>query len=57
MTMARGSIFKHVLTEGDKILLSFASATDKGIYVLVQNYGRCISSPSSVCGQLTKKPY
>ena len=34
------SLVKHLLTEGDKIVLSFAASLyDQGVYALAQNYG------------------
>jgi oligosaccharide translocation protein RFT1 len=40
MTMTWQSIIKHVLTEGDKLILSwFSPLQDQGGYALAVNYG------------------
>lgn len=39
-TMTKQSLLKHVLTEGDKMLISILStAEDSGVYAFVVNYG------------------
>ncbi|RKP05550.1 Rft protein-domain-containing protein [Thamnocephalis sphaerospora] len=44
ITFAKQSVLKHVLTEGDKILMSlFCTAHDQGIYAFVVNYGSLIA--------------
>lgn len=41
MTMTKQSLLKHVLTEGDKMLISaLSNDADQGIYAFVVNYGR-----------------
>lgn len=41
MTMTKQSLLKHVLTEGDKMLISvLSSAEDRGVYAFVVNYGK-----------------
>jgi oligosaccharide translocation protein RFT1 len=41
MTMTKQSLLKHVLTEGDKMLISVLSNdADQGVYAFVVNYGR-----------------
>ncbi|KAI9598702.1 Rft protein-domain-containing protein [Syncephalis fuscata] len=43
-TFAKQSILKHLLTEGDKILMSlFCSPYDQGIYAFVVNYGSLVA--------------
>ena len=38
------SFVKHLLTEGDKIVLSFAASLyDQGVYALAQNYGSLVA--------------
>lgn len=38
--MTKQSLLKHVLTEGDKMLISVLSTdSDKGVYGFVVNYG------------------
>lgn len=38
--MTKQSLLKHVLTEGDKMLISILStAEDSGVYAFVVNYG------------------
>ena len=40
MVLTLQSVFKHALTEGDKIVLSAASNLyDQGVYALAHNYG------------------
>lgn len=40
LTMTAQSVFKHVLTEGDKFILSWISPLqDQGGYALAVNYG------------------
>lgn len=40
VTMTKQSLLKHVLTEGDKMLISILStAEDSGVYAFVVNYG------------------
>ena len=40
LTMTAQSLFKHVLTEGDKFILSWASPLhDQGGYAIAVNYG------------------
>lgn len=44
-TMTWQSIVKHVLTEGDKFILSwFSPLQDQGGYALAVNYGGCIDT-------------
>lgn len=39
--MTKQSFLKHVLTEGDKMLISvLSSMQDRGIYAFVVNYGK-----------------
>ncbi|KAI8381124.1 Rft protein-domain-containing protein [Radiomyces spectabilis] len=43
MTLTKQSLLKHVLTEGDKMLISVLSSDeDQGIYAFVVNYGSLI---------------
>lgn len=42
-TLTKQSLLKHVLTEGDKMLISaICSDNDQGIYAFVVNYGKKI---------------
>lgn len=42
-TMTWQSLVKHVLTEGDKLILSwFSPLQDQGGYALAVNYGTCV---------------
>ena len=44
-TFTKQSLLKHVLTEGDKMLISWLSdPVDQGIYAFVFNYGKIIKS-------------
>ncbi|KAG1147569.1 hypothetical protein G6F37_005058 [Rhizopus arrhizus] len=44
ITMTKQSLLKHVLTEGDKMLISVLSTdSDKGVYGFVVNYGSLIA--------------
>ncbi|CAO3690407.1 unnamed protein product [Rhizopus stolonifer] len=44
ITMTKQSLLKHVLTEGDKMLISILSTDkDKGVYGFVVNYGSLIA--------------
>lgn len=46
ITMTKQSFLKHVLTEGDKMLISvLSSMQDRGIYAFVVNYGKLSISP------------
>ena len=39
--MTKQSFLKHVLTEGDKMLISvLSSMQDRGVYAFVVNYGK-----------------
>ncbi|KAG2213426.1 hypothetical protein INT47_009100 [Mucor saturninus] len=43
ITMTKQSLLKHVLTEGDKMLISILSSKeDRGVYAFVVNYGSLI---------------
>ncbi|RUS15442.1 Rft protein-domain-containing protein [Endogone sp. FLAS-F59071] len=43
-TMTKQSLLKHLLTEGDKMLVSaLSSARDQGVYAFVVNYGSLIA--------------
>ncbi|CAO3618138.1 unnamed protein product [Mucor hiemalis] len=43
VTMTKQSLLKHVLTEGDKMLISILStAEDSGVYAFVVNYGSLV---------------
>ncbi|KAI8347338.1 Rft protein-domain-containing protein [Blakeslea trispora] len=43
LTMTKQSFLKHVLTEGDKMLISvLSSSQDRGVYAFVVNYGSLI---------------
>ena len=53
------SLFKHLLTQGDKIVLTLASSLfNQGVYAVVTNYGRhtrtvgCFVRSRSRCGTL-----
>ena len=47
VTMTFQSVIKHVLTEGDKLLLTFFSPLeDQGGYAVAANYGSFSSTPS-----------
>ncbi|KAG2186058.1 hypothetical protein INT43_002496, partial [Umbelopsis isabellina] len=44
LTLTKQSVLKHVLTEGDKMLVSaLSSDRDQGVYALVVNYGSLIA--------------
>lgn len=40
-TLTSQSLLKHILTEGDKMMMTaFAAETDQGVYAFVVNYGK-----------------
>jgi len=42
MTLTAQSLLKHVLTEGDKMMLAkFTQNEELGVYAFVLNYGKC----------------
>src|ERR1700731_197063 len=53
LTLTKQSLLKHVLTEGDKMLVSaLSSDKDQGVYALVVNYGKTLlptSFPIIIC--------
>jgi oligosaccharide translocation protein RFT1 len=51
LTLTKQSMLKHVLTEGDKMLVSaLSSDRDQGVYALVVNYGkRCYVMIPMIC--------
>ena len=55
------SLFKHLLTQGDKIVLTWGSSLfDQGVYGVVTNYGSvllCLPSRGRCGGDLTMRAW